>query len=146
GNLHEYSSIQVAVSNGSHGPYVIRPEDFVFERSDGQQIHAVSSKTVIDMLLKKANGNDAIKLVTAYEASVYGNSHLQSTHGYEQRRQAAIAVTGSKLKTALLASALAFVNTKLAIGESTDGAVFFPTDGKPIGPGRLVVRTNTDVW
>ena len=31
-------------------------------------------------------------------------------------------------------------------GESTDGAVFFPTDGKMLGPGHLVVRTNTDVF
>ena len=40
----------------------------------------------------------------------------------------------------------AMVQTKLAPGESTDGAVFFPSDGKPLGPGYLVVRTNTDVF
>ena len=33
-----------------------------------------------------------------------------------------------------------------APGESTDGAVFFVNDGKPLGPGHLVVRTNTDVF
>ena len=33
--LHEYTIIQVAVSNGSGGPYVIRPEDFSFVRADG---------------------------------------------------------------------------------------------------------------
>ena len=146
GNLHEYSIIQVAVANGSPGPYVVRPEDFTFERADGQKIHAVSAKAVIDMLLKKANGNDAVKLVNTYEGSVYGNPHLQSTHGYEERRQAAIAATGTKIKTALLASALTFVTTKLAVGDSTDGAIFFPSEGKPLGSGRVVVRTNTDVW
>jgi hypothetical protein len=50
------------------------------------------------------------------------------------------------VKTAVLASALALVQTKLAIDDSTDGAVFFPTDGKPLGSGRLVVRTNTDTF
>lgn len=146
GNLHEYSIIQVAVSNGSQGPYVIRPEDFTFERSDGHAIRAVSSRTVIEMLMKKGNGNDAIKLVNAYETGVYGNPHLKSNSGYESRREAAIASGGTKLKTAALASALTLVTTKLAIGESTDGAVYFPTDGKPLGSGRLVVRTNFDTW
>jgi len=47
---------------------------------------------------------------------------------------------------AATASALALVQTKLGPGESTDGAVFFPTEGKPLGPGHLVVRTNTDVF
>jgi len=146
GALHQYVIVQVAISNGSPGPYVIRPEDFTFERSDGQAIRAVSARAVIDMLLQKANGNDAIKLVTTYESGIYGNPHLKSTNGYESRRQAVIASTGNKKTTALLASALALVQTKLALGESTDGAVFFPTDGKPLGSGRLVVRTNTDVF
>jgi hypothetical protein len=146
GNLHEYAIIQVSVSNGSQGPYTIRPEDFTFERSDGHPVRAVPAHTVIEMLLKKANGNDAIKLVTAYESGIYGNPHLKSTNGYESRRDAAIAATGTKLRTGLLASALTLVQTKLAMGDSTDGAVFFPTDGKPLGSGRLVVRTNTDVF
>jgi hypothetical protein len=146
GNLHEYVTIQVAVSNGSQGPYVIRPEDFTFERADGQKIHAVSAHTVIEMLLKKATGRDAIKLVIEYENGIYGNLRLASTSGYESRREAAIASTGTKVKTAALASALALVQTKLAPGDSIDGAVFFPTDGKPLGTGRLVVRTNTDTF
>ena len=33
--LHEYSILQVAISNGSAGPYVIRPEEFGIEYSDG---------------------------------------------------------------------------------------------------------------
>ena len=61
-------------------------------------------------------------------------------------RLAALSMGSTKLKAAATASALAMVQTKLAPGESTDGAVFFPTEGKPLGPGRLVVRTNTDVF
>jgi hypothetical protein len=145
-NLHEYAIVQVAISNGSQGPYVIRPEDFTFQRADGHTIRAVSAHTVIEMLLQKANGSDAIKLVNTYENGVYGNPHLKATNGYETRREAAIASGGSKLKSGLLVSALALVQTKLAIGDSTDGAVFFPNEGKPLGSGRLVVRTNTDVF
>ena len=46
----------------------------------------------------------------------------------------------------LMTSVIALVQTKLAAGQSTDGAVFFPSDGKPLGAGYLVVRTNTDVF
>ena len=48
-----------------------------------------------------------------------------------------------QVKTQLIPKILA---TKLASGESTDGAVFFPTEGKPLGPGKLIVRTNTDTF
>ena len=146
GNLHQYTILQVAISNGSQGPYIIRPEDFTFERTDGGKIRAVPARTVIEMLRQKANGNDAIKLVTTYENAIYGSPHPQALKGWEGRRQAAIASAGNKVTTSLLASALALVQTKLAVGDSTDGAVFFPTDGKPLGAGRLVVRTNTDTF
>jgi len=146
-HLHEYTTIQVAVSNGSEGPYVIRPEDFTYVRDGSVTIRATSARTVIAMLQKKGSGSDVIKLVGSYEAGVYGNVHLRSmTNGYEQRRLAALSMGSTKLKAAAAASALALVQTKLAPGESTDGAVFFPTEGKPLGAGRLVVRTNTDVF
>src|ERR1700735_3901309 len=64
GALHQYSIVQVAISNASNGPYIIRPEDFVFEPAGGEKIRAVPAHTVIDMLRQKANGSDAIKLVT----------------------------------------------------------------------------------
>jgi hypothetical protein len=51
-----------------------------------------------------------------------------------------------RLKAAAAASALALVQTKLMPGESTDGVVFFATEGKPLGPGHIIVRTNTDVF
>jgi hypothetical protein len=143
-HLREYAILQVAVSNGSAGPYVIRPEDFAWVREDGTVLHAVPSKVVVAVLSQKGTGNDVVKLVTTYEASVYGNSHMRSTNGYERRRQAALAMSSTKLRAAATASALAMVQTKLAPGESTDGAVFFPTEGKFLGRGHLVVQTNTD--
>ena len=146
-HLHQYTTIQVAVSNGSEGPYVIRPEDFTYVRDTNVTIRATPARTVIAMLQQKGSGSDVIKLVGSYEAGVYGNVHLRSmTNGYEQRRLAALSMGSTKLKAAGIASAMALVQTKLAPGESTDGAVFFPTEGKPLGPGRVVVRTNTDVF
>ena len=146
-HLHEYTTIQVAVSNGSEGPYVIRPEDFTYVRSGNVTVRAAPALTVVAMLQRKGSGSDVIKLVGSYEAGVYGNLHLRSTtNGYEQRRLAALSMGSTKLKAAATASAIALVQTKLAPGESTDGAVFFPTAGKPLGPGRVVVRTNTDVF
>jgi hypothetical protein len=145
-HLHEYAIIQVAVSNGSAGPYVIRPEDFSYVRNDGQVIRATPAHTVINMLFQKGSGGDVVKLVQAYEAGVYGNPHLRSTNGYEQRRLAALSMSATKVRSAAIASALTLVQSKLAQGESTDGAVFFVTEGKALGPGHLLVRTNTDTF
>ena len=145
-HLHEYAIVQVAISNGSQGPYVIRPEDFSYVRPDGAVVKASPARAVVSMLFQKGSGNDVIKLVTTYENSISGNQHLRSTNGYEQRRQAALAMSGTRVKAAAAASALALVQTKLDPGDSTDGAVFFPNDGKPLGPGRLFVRTNTDTF
>jgi hypothetical protein len=114
---------------------------------DGTVLRAASARTVIDSLLQGASRNDVIKMVGAYELGLYGLSRFTSTNGYEQRRQSALAEVGSgKLKAAAAASAIAFVASKLGPGQSTDGAVFFPTAGRPIGPGRLVVTAGRDVF
>jgi hypothetical protein len=145
-HLHEFAALQVAVSNGSKGPYTVRPEDCTYVRSDGVVMKASPAVTVVNMLNQKGSTSDAMKLAMSYESAVFGNAHLKSTNGYESRRQAAMAMGSAKLKAMAAASALAMVKTRLAPGESTDGAVFFLNDGKPLGPGHLVVRTNTDVF
>ena len=144
--LRDYAILQVAVSNGSRAPYTIRPEDFTFERTDGVVVRASPARSVVLLLQERGSASDVIKLVTSYENSIYGNHQLKSTNGYEQRRQSVLAMGSVKLKAAAAASALAMVQTKLGPGESTDGAVFFPTDGKILGVGHIVVRTNTDVF
>jgi hypothetical protein len=144
-HLHEYSIIQVAVSNGSAGPYVIRPEDFSIESADGAAVRGAPAHNIIDMLMQKGSGGDVVKLVTTYEAGIYGNPHLKSTNGYESRRQAALAVSSTRLRAAAAASAIALVQTRLAPGDSTDGAVFF-AETKLLAGGKLIVRTNTDVF
>lgn len=145
--IQNFTVLQVAVSNGSGGPYVIRPEDFSFVRPDGERTRAWPARDVVLMLIDKGGRNDVIRLVSAYESALYGMSKLRPTNGYEARRQAALAeVNSTRLKAAAAASAIALVQTKLAPGESTDGAVFFQSpDRKPVG-GRLTVRTNTDVF
>jgi len=144
--LRAYAIIQVSVANGSPGPYVIRPEDFMFFRSDGVVVRAATAASVVVMLSHTGGGSDVLKLIQAYEESLYGVPKMRSTNGYEQRRQAALMAGPNKMRAAAAASAVAFVQTKLIPGQSTDGAVFFPTDGKPLGPGRLVVKTNTDTF
>jgi hypothetical protein len=145
--IHEYSILQVAVSNGGDSVYIVRPEDFTYVHADGSTLIATPVKTVIDMLMQRGNSGDVVKLITQYEASVYGNPHFKSTNGYEHRRQAALGMNGgSKFKAAAAASAVAMVLSKLKPGESTDGAVFFATDGKPLIGGKVIVKTNSDVF
>jgi hypothetical protein len=142
--VRDYSILQVAISNGSTQSSVVRPEDFIYERSDGGVVRAAPARDVVTLLIEKGNRDDVIRLVSAYEAALYGIQRMRSTNGYEVRRRAALAeVNSTRLKAAAAASAIALVQTKLAPGQSTDGAVFLPFDGKPLAGGRLVVRTST---
>jgi hypothetical protein len=147
GHVREFTILQVAVSNGSPGPYTIRPEDFSYKKDDGTELHAWPARDVVQLLREKGGRGDVMKLVSAYETALYGIPHMRVANAYESRRQAALAeVASTKLKAAAAASAIAFVQTKLLPGESTDGAVFFGAEGKAFGSGRLIVRTNTDVF
>ncbi len=145
--VREYSVIQVAVSNGALVSWTVKPEDFTFTRHDGAAFRGSAARKVVDSLVDKAGRNDVINLVSTYEQGLYGMNRLRSTNGYETRRQAALAeVSSTRLKAAAAASAIAFVQTKLAPGESTDGAVFFSTAGRPMGSGSLTVRTAGEVF
>lgn len=148
-HVRDFAILQVSVSNGSGGPYIIKPEDFSFKRSDGREMRAWPARSVVGLLIEKGSRNDVIRLVSTYESALYGSNRIKSTNGYEARRQAALAeVSSTKLKAAAAASAIALVQTKLAPGDSTDGAIFFqcaPNERRtPLG--RLVVRTNTDTF
>lgn len=146
-HIRDFAIVQVQVSNGSRAAYVIRPEDFSYQRSDGGTLRAMPARAVVSLLIEKGSRNDVIKLVSTYESALYGIARMRSTNGYEQRRQAALAeVSNARLKAAAAASAIALVQTKLPPGQSTDGAVFFPIEGKMLGAGRVVVRTNTDTF
>lgn len=146
-HVRDFAIVQLAVSNGSGKVYIVRPEDCVYELDTGVQIRAQPARAVVDALLDGASRNDVIKMVGTYEIGLYGLSRFQSTNGYERRRQSAQAELGSgRLKAAAAASAIAFVLTKLTPGQSTDGAVFFRTAGKPLGPGRLRIRAGGELF
>ncbi len=146
-HVREYSILQVAISNGSSISWTVKPADFTFHRPDGVVVQATPAAFVVNSLIEKASRGDVIKLVNAYESGLYGLQRFKSTNGYEQRRQAAFAeVQSTKIKAAAAASAIAFVPTKLMPGQSTDGALFLPTQGKPLGPGHLTVTAAGEVF
>lgn len=137
--VRDFAVLQVAVSNGSPSTRTVKPEDFRFIREEGGIIPATPARKVVTEFLERGGRNDVIKLVTTYEASLYGVGRIRSTNGYEQRRQQYLAeMTSAKLKAAAAASAIVFVQTALKPGESTDGAIFFPLQGRPLNAGRLV--------
>jgi hypothetical protein len=143
--IRDYAVLQVAVSNGSPSARTVKPEDFRLLGDDGLDMAAAPAGRVVEEFLAKAGRGDVIKLVVAYESGLYGLSRFKSTSGYEQRRQAAVAeLTSSRLKAAATASAIAFVATKLKPGESTDGAVFFRLQNRPLGPGKLVATLGVE--
>jgi hypothetical protein len=146
-HLRDYQIMQVGVSNGSDALAVVRPEDFIFERLSGGRDYATPARTVVDQMLDRATRNDVIKLIATYENSLNGVTRFRSTNGYEARRQSFLAESGSaRLRAAAAASAIAFVETRLKPGESTDGAVFFYTAGKPLGHGRLLARAGGQMF
>ncbi len=146
-HVHEYTMIQVTVSNGSQIYANIRPEDFSYVRADGETVRAASADIVVKQMLERGNLGDVQKLVLAYENNLYGIPNMRSTNGYEQRRRGAMAEgVAAKFKAAAAASALAFVATRLAPGDSTDGAIFFPMEPKLLAGGHLMVRTANDTY
>jgi hypothetical protein len=146
-HIKDYAIIQIAVSNGSPIAWTLKPEDFSFERTDGEVVPGAPAKSVVLRLMQKGGRTDVIKLVQTYEMSIYGLTRFKSTNGYEQRRQAAFgAVSSTKLKAAAAASAVAFSLTKLPAGQSTDGAIFFEHSGKGLGAGRIVVKAGGEVF
>jgi len=139
-NTKDYAVLQVAISNGSKTSWNVKPDDFLYRPDQGQPMRPEAPRIVVNRFIDRGGREDAIRLMTTYEAGLYGLARIQSTSGYEQRRQQMLAeLTSAKIKAAAAASAISFVATKLKPGESTDGAVFFTTGGKPLPPGKLTV-------
>jgi hypothetical protein len=127
--------------------WTVKPEDFTYRAQNGTETRASSALTVVNSLIAKASRHDVVKLVTTYENGLYGNIKMQTTNGYEKRREDALSYgISSRLKAGAAASAIALVPTKLASGQSTDGAVFFSNNGKPLGPGTMLVHTGGEVF
>jgi hypothetical protein len=145
--VREYAVLQVAVINGTNALQVVQPVAFSFQFPDGRMVRAASENDVVSELQQHGGRNDVIKLVTAYERALSGAEKIRSNNGYEQRRQAALAMGGpSGLRAAAAASAIAFVRTKLRPKDSTDGAVFFGNDGRALGTGTLRAQVGNEVF
>ncbi|MBY0502323.1 MAG: hypothetical protein K2X03_00335 [Bryobacteraceae bacterium] len=143
----DYAVLQVAVSNGAKTSWNVKPEDFTFRPTETEPLKPEAPRIVVNRLIDRGGRDDAIRLMTTYEAGLYGLSRIKSTSGYEQRRQQMLAeLTSAKIKAAAAASAIAFVGTKLKPGESTDGAVFFATGGKPLPAGKLTVNAGGEFF
>ena len=137
-HIRDYAVLQIAISNGSPVSWAVKPEDFTFQETDGATIQAEPAQEVVLSFIKHSSRQDVIKLVSTYEAGLYGNTHMKTTNGYEARRQNALAeVSSARLKAGAAASAIVLAPIKLKPGESTDGAIFFPGFPKSLGPGHL---------
>lgn len=146
-HLKEFAILQVSVSNGSPIEWMVKPEDFSYRRQDGSIAQAPPALSIVTSFLGKASRHDVIKLVTTYEQGIYGNINMQTSNGYESRRQSALADgVSTRIKAGAAASAIALVPTKLLPGQSTDGAVFLPNNAKPLGAGALVAHVGGETF
>ena len=138
-----YGLLQVSIANGSTIHWTVRPEDFQYVRSS-ETTNALPADSVVNIMLDHASGNDVVKLITAYERSLYAIPNMRSNNGYEQRRQGALAFGASaRMRAAAAASAITLAQVRLAPGESTDGAVFLRLlrEPKTLTGGHIVFHT-----
>jgi hypothetical protein len=143
-----FGLLQVSVSNGSQIYWNVKPESFSYVRGD-VVMNALPADQVVDLLLERSSHADVVKLVTSYENSLYNIPHMRSTNGYEQRRQNAMGYgMPTKFKAAATASAIALGTTRLAAGQSTDGAVFIPLtrENKVLAGGHIVFRCDGETF
>ena len=145
--LKEFALVQIAISNGSDMYATLKPEDFAFTRADGRVITAESADSVVTTIMNHGVHSDLVKLVSTYETAIYGIPNMKLANGYQKRRDAALGEGASaKFQAAAAASAIALTESRVAPGQTTDGAVFFPMEGKTFPPGRVVVHSGGEVW
>ncbi len=133
-----FSVMHVAVTNGSGETRLVRTEDFAFEYSDGTQVRAASEQRVVEDFFQNARRSELLKLQAAYEKALYNNQYIRPNNTYEKRRQSALAFGPKGLKASAAAAAITFVSGKVGSGDSADGALFFPTAGRPLEKGTVV--------
>src|SRR6266480_2287845 len=63
-HVHDFFIVQVAVSNGSQGPYTIRPEDFRFVRADGAVFFPHEGKPLSGVRLVVNTNTDTFEFKT----------------------------------------------------------------------------------
>ena len=145
-SIRDFGVLQVAVANGSDEIWKLQTADFIFEPEGGSPIPAASESEVINDLFQNAGPSEVVKLRTTYERALFGSRADRPRNDYEQRRLSALSLGDKGVKAAAAAAAMVFASTRLSPGESTDGAVFFASGGKALGPGRLVARVEGRVF
>lgn len=144
--VKDYAVMQVSCFNGSGAERILKPTDFVFRSAGGASWRGAPESEVIQQFWKESDFGTVMKLQAAYEKALYGNEHIRPNNGYEARRRAAMASGNKAAKAAAAAGAISLVTARLGPGDSTDGAVFFPNGGEPLGQGQLTVRVGDDVF
>ena len=138
-HIRDYSVLQVAVSNGSLVSWNIKPEDFNFQRSDGEMLQASNAQDVVLSFIKHSGRSDVIKLVSTYENGLYGNIHMRLTNGYEARRQNALA----EVSSARLKAGAAGIRHRISADQAGSRRIhrwcgFLRSAGESAGPGAPV--------
>ena len=135
---NQFAVMHVAVTNGSEETRRVDASDFRFEYADGTVVRAAPAGQVVGEFFRTAGRSELLKLQVAYEKALYNNQFIRPNNSYEKRRLSALAFGPKGLKASAAAAAITFVSGKIEPGESADGAVFFPTEGRRLGPGRVV--------
>lgn len=135
-----YAILQVAISNGSVEPCDIQPENFQFLRPTAAPLRALSARAVVNDVMNRAGRDDVGRLINVYEAALYGNNRLELKHGYEARRKDAMAIGQTRKSAGAAAAAIVLGSSEVQPGSTVDGAVFFPTSNRPMGPGQLIME------
>lgn len=135
-----YSIVQVAISNGSVDPCDIQPENFQFLRPPNTPIRALSPRAVVNDVMNRAGRDDVGRLISVYESALYGNNRLELKYGYEARRKDAMAIGGTRKSAGAAAAAIVLGSSEVQPGATVDGAVFFPTANRPMGPGQIIME------
>lgn len=138
-----YAVMHVAVSNGSEEIRQVDAADFAFDYDDGPLVHAVSEERVVGEFFRNAGRSELLKLQTAYEKALYNNQYIRPNNSYEKRRLSALAFGPKGLKASAAAAAITFVSGNVEPGDSTDGALFFPTSGRALENGRVVATVGS---
>ena len=101
------------------------PEDFLYRPDPVTEIPALPARTVVSSLIDRASKGDVMKLVTLTRAASTVIPNTSHQRARAARQSASNGIHLYTIKAAATASAIALVQTKLAPGQSTDGAVFY---------------------
>lgn len=136
-SILNYSAAHVWVSNGSKRVVQLSPQVFTTKARNARnpqpvEVAGLAEGLVVRQVLERARFGDIMALVRAYERNLYGFKNPQAVNYYQQRKQIAMADSGStrRMRAAATVSALVLQKGDIPPGEFREGTVFFPTGDK----------------